>query len=923
MQRKNERRSNHRLLALASAVAACSLAGKAFADTYTSGATASGVAEKTSFFSSQFFDVGNGAAPFPGWGAMDFSSASITPTIPTGQQVNFVGSDLTVNMYYDLFSNGNSHNPTVPITLDFYLATDTSTSIASGSPLRYETPSNLAGGLNNPGNPGSFATGTSLYSLGSATYPGSAADQTLLNFSLPNAFSNPALATFVKNAINTGGNLRLVIASEATTDTGSEEFYGPVYAAAHGGALNPTLSLDLTTGSLNSNSSVLDVNVNGNLQKTDAVTLGTLVNINGTPTYCVLKNSVNTVPLTLVNNGPGSAPTGNLTYKFQTTTAHGTAVGPNDSTGVVPGGSDAATFGLSAADTNILASSNITPSATFVNQNNSSDAPVTVTGNTVHVLEERFLDAGGSSAPTSIPASALGKVLVGTTVTQPVSITTTNTDTYQGDESSNSLTTLTLKANQATTPYTVYAPFSLSSPSNPQTAGTIVASTPSYDQVFDNQQIGTVNATVTPAISGVFGDGSTETIGTASTFNNASYADLVNAPSGPETVVVGPGLVGETDDARVYMQWQGYQPAAVSTSLVTVAPNSTSTATLTNAATNDNVVTAGGTTANEGFRAAAVITGTGPFNQTWSSGGWSLQSGFTNGTQINGSQSVGDPNAYTANGTIGFTTNSQMINGTYGATMTVGLENEQDIQGATPNDLGNLTINVQSTVTSNPSVQSGNYVLNGGTLTAPATNLTGSFTQTGGTATFAGITGTGSLVITGGTTTLAAGSGKSTLSSLTISGNGVLDVNNNHFVLAYGSSDPLSTIANYIKSGYNNGAWNGPGIISSAAQIKTNGLTYGVGYADGADGKVSGLTSGQIEVMYTLLGDANLDGLVNAADFTILAANFNQPVTAWDQGDFNYDGLVNAADFTDLAANFNQSASGAASVGDVAALDAF
>jgi hypothetical protein len=76
--------------------------------------------------------------------------------------------------------------------------------------------------------------------------------------------------------------------------------------------------------------------------------------------------------------------------------------------------------------------------------------------------------------------------------------------------------------------------------------------------------------------------------------------------------------------------------------------------------------------------------------------------------------------------------------------------------------------------------------------------------------------------------------------------------------------------------------------------------------------------------MYTLLGDANLDGLVNAADFTILAANFNQPVTGWDQGDFNYDGLVNAADFTDLAANFNQSVSGAdVSGGDVAALDAF
>ncbi|MGA2442811.1 MAG: PEP-CTERM sorting domain-containing protein, partial [Tepidisphaeraceae bacterium] len=101
------------------------------------------------------------------------------------------------------------------------------------------------------------------------------------------------------------------------------------------------------------------------------------------------------------------------------------------------------------------------------------------------------------------------------------------------------------------------------------------------------------------------------------------------------------------------------------------------------------------------------------------------------------------------------------------------------------------------------------------------------------------------------------------------------------------------------------------------------GLLYGLGYADGADGIVTGLSSGQIEVKYTLLGDANLDSLVNAADFTILAANFNQPVTGWDQGDFNYDGLVNAADFTGLAANFNQGVSGAATAGDVVALDAF
>ncbi|MGA2440432.1 MAG: PEP-CTERM sorting domain-containing protein [Tepidisphaeraceae bacterium] len=225
-------------------------------------------------------------------------------------------------------------------------------------------------------------------------------------------------------------------------------------------------------------------------------------------------------------------------------------------------------------------------------------------------------------------------------------------------------------------------------------------------------------------------------------------------------------------------------------------------------------------------------------------------------------------------------------------------------------------------------VLSGSNTYSGGTTVTSGTLLINPTSTPATTSALAA----GSVSVTGGLLQLAAGvSGGSgpavtssvNLTSLSITGNGVLDVNNNHVIITYGSSDPFSTIAGYIKSGYNGGGWNGPGIISTAALTKTNGLSYGVGYADGVDGKVSGLVSGQIEVAYTLLGDANLDGLVNAADFTILAANFNQPVTGWDQGDFNYDGLVNAADFTDLAANFNQSVSGAASAGDVAALDAF
>jgi autotransporter-associated beta strand protein len=158
------------------------------------------------------------------------------------------------------------------------------------------------------------------------------------------------------------------------------------------------------------------------------------------------------------------------------------------------------------------------------------------------------------------------------------------------------------------------------------------------------------------------------------------------------------------------------------------------------------------------------------------------------------------------------------------------------------------------------------------------------------------------------------------LTSLSVNGNGTLDIGNNHIIINYGTgTDPIATLKALLASGYAGGSWAGPGIISSDAAA--NAGKYAVGYADAADpGNPAGLSSGQIELMYTLAGDANLDGKVNGADFAILASNFNKAVNGWDQGDFNYDGKANGSDFALLAGDFNQGASGAA---DSAALQAF
>jgi autotransporter-associated beta strand protein len=195
---------------------------------------------------------------------------------------------------------------------------------------------------------------------------------------------------------------------------------------------------------------------------------------------------------------------------------------------------------------------------------------------------------------------------------------------------------------------------------------------------------------------------------------------------------------------------------------------------------------------------------------------------------------------------------------------------------------------------------------------------------------------TGKLSISGGTVQLAANvtagaalaASNVNLTSLSITGNGTLDIGNNHIIINYGGgADPIASIVAWIAEGaYSGGTtitWTGTGITSSAAQSNPN---YGIGYADAAaPGNPANLSAGQIEIMYTLLGDANLDGKVNGTDFNLMATNFNQAVTdGWDEGDFNYDGKVNGNDFVLLADNFNQFASqSAVSAADLAALDSF
>jgi hypothetical protein len=161
-----------------------------------------------------------------------------------------------------------------------------------------------------------------------------------------------------------------------------------------------------------------------------------------------------------------------------------------------------------------------------------------------------------------------------------------------------------------------------------------------------------------------------------------------------------------------------------------------------------------------------------------------------------------------------------------------------------------------------------------------------------------------------------AGSGVATAGSLNIA-YGQLDITDNKVVINYGvgNPSPAGSIGAYIASGYNGGTWSGVGIVSSkVASVNTtlgNTHAYAIGYADASDPAVAvdHFTPGTVVIEPAIVGDANLDGVVNFADFQLLAANFNQPNTSWDEGNFNYGASTNFTDFQLLAANFNDSTS--------------
>ncbi|HWP39844.1 MAG TPA: hypothetical protein VNL70_02875, partial [Tepidisphaeraceae bacterium] len=138
-----------------------------------------------------------------------------------------------------------------------------------------------------------------------------------------------------------------------------------------------------------------------------------------------------------------------------------------------------------------------------------------------------------------------------------------------------------------------------------------------------------------------------------------------------------------------------------------------------------------------------------------------------------------------------------------------------------------------------------------------------------------GVLSVGTLDLYGGQVALASG-GDKVLHVFGVLGSGIIDLNDNAMVRSFNNYG--GQVVMMLRSGYNAGRWNGPGIRSSAAAADPR---MALGFGDRRDLAISSfqgypLNYNSTLVRYTYYGDANLDGVVNIRDLLALASNWKQ-----------------------------------------------
>jgi hypothetical protein len=167
---------------------------------------------------------------------------------------------------------------------------------------------------------------------------------------------------------------------------------------------------------------------------------------------------------------------------------------------------------------------------------------------------------------------------------------------------------------------------------------------------------------------------------------------------------------------------------------------------------------------------------------------------------------------------------------------------------------------------------------------------------------------------TGGTVTLLSGTVATLFThSLDLTGTGKLDLNDNRLIVdddIAGGSPELTALRQYLLAG---------NLVSTTAAADGQ-HRFAIGYADAS---ILGVTTwgglytypAMAVARVTWLGDANLDGTVDADDYALIDRGLARSVASahWTDGDFNYDGVVDQNDYLLIDRVFVQSHGGSAS----------
>ncbi len=151
----------------------------------------------------------------------------------------------------------------------------------------------------------------------------------------------------------------------------------------------------------------------------------------------------------------------------------------------------------------------------------------------------------------------------------------------------------------------------------------------------------------------------------------------------------------------------------------------------------------------------------------------------------------------------------------------------------------------------------------------------------------------------------------SNIKTLTLGAQAQLALSNNKLItqsdIGSWNGTAYTGVTGLIQTGRNGGSWDGPGLVGTNTSF-SQGLTGLAVAANAGLGKTTfgGMSVGPADVlvMCTYVGDADLNGRIDADDYFSIDKGYASHSSGYVNGDFNYDGRVDGDDYFIIDSNY-------------------